>query len=56
MNRQKLLQEIIDKIDVKNYLEIGTFQGDSFFPLKCQTKIAVDPQFKISRKKKLTGY
>lgn len=54
MNRQQLLQDIINKNGVKNYLEIGTFQGDSFFPLKCKTKIAVDPEFKISRKKKLS--
>lgn len=53
MNRQILLQKIVDKLKVKNYLEIGTFQGASFLPLKCRKKVAVDPKFKISKKKKI---
>lgn len=54
MKRQQLLQDIVEKNEVKNYLEIGTFCGDSFLPLKCRNKIAVDPKFKIPRKKKLS--
>lgn len=54
MKRQILLQNIINKIKVENYLEIGTFQGDSLLPLECKNKIAVDPKFQISRKKKLS--
>lgn len=48
MNRVKLLQQIINKGGFKRYLEIGSYQGQSLLPLRCKTKIAVDPAFKIS--------
>lgn len=52
MNRIYILQKLIDKNNFKSYLEIGTFQGESLLPLKCKKKIAVDPKFQISKKKK----
>tara|TARA_R100000935_G_scaffold7556_5_gene15990 strand:- start:20042 stop:20746 length:705 start_codon:yes stop_codon:yes gene_type:complete len=52
MNRFILLQRLIDKYNFKTYLEIGTFHGRSFFPLKCKSKIAVDPDFRFSDKDK----
>lgn len=53
MNRIQILQKIIDENNYKIYLEIGTFQGESLLPLKCKIKIAVDPNFQISKKNKL---
>lgn len=42
MNRIVLIQKFIDLIEAKTYLEIGVRNGDSFLPIKCQNKIAVD--------------
>lgn len=53
MNRIQYLQKLVDENNFKSYLEIGTFQGESFLPIKCETKIAVDPDFQISKKNKL---
>ena len=53
MNRIELIQAIIDKGDFKGYLEIGTENGKSFLPIKCPTKLAVDPRFRISPFSKL---
>lgn len=53
MNRVELIQKIIDKNKFKRYLEIGTYKGQSFFPIKCHKKVAVDPQFNIPLKRKL---
>jgi hypothetical protein len=52
MDRFILLQKIIDTNRFKTYLEIGTFHGRSFFPLKCKNKIAVDPHFQFTEKNK----
>ena len=52
MDRFILLQKIIDTNKFKRYLEIGTFHGRSFFPLKCKNKIAVDPDFQFTEKDK----
>ena len=53
MKRVEFLQTIIDNKGYKKYLEIGTYQGSSFFPLSCKRKVAVDPMFKIPLKRKL---
>lgn len=53
MLRTTLLQKICESGDFNNYLEIGTFTGDSLFPLKCNKKVAVDPFFKIPFSSKL---
>lgn len=53
MYRVELIQYFINKNAYKRYLEIGTFNGGSFFPIRCKKKIAVDPHFLFSRKRKL---
>lgn len=53
MNRHILLQELVSTNDYTSYCEIGTFQGCSFLPLRCKVKLAVDPEFKIPKIKKL---
>ncbi|WP_299130606.1 class I SAM-dependent methyltransferase [uncultured Winogradskyella sp.] len=53
MNRVELIQSIINKKKITRYLEIGTYKGQSFFPIKCKRKVAVDPQFNIPLKRKL---
>lgn len=39
-----VVQRIIDKINATTYLEIGVRKGDSFLPIHCPRKIAVDPK------------
>ena len=53
MNRISLIQNLINEREYSVYLEIGTYKGVSFLPIKCATKIAVDPKIKISLLKKL---
>jgi hypothetical protein len=45
-----LIQELINKYHYKTYLEIGVFQGEVFFNIKCKNKIAVDPTFLFSKR------
>jgi len=52
MNKNDLLQRLIYDYKFKTYLEIGTFHGSSFFPLRCKNKIAVDPNFRFADKDK----
>lgn len=56
MNRVNINQYLIDKYDYRNYLEIGTFKGESFLPIRCRRKIAVDPVFKISFIKRIKWF
>ena len=53
MYRVELIQNFINKNSYSRYLEIGTFKGESFFPISCRKKIAVDPNFLFSSKDKL---
>lgn len=53
MDRIKLIQEIFQRTNFQNYLEIGCQSGVSFLPIKAKYKTAVDPIFRISNKKKL---
>ena len=53
MNRIELIQEIFQKTNFKNYLEIGCNEGRSFLPVKARHKLAVDPFFKIPTTLKL---
>ncbi len=46
-NRVVVIQSIIDKFNLKSYLEIGVETGFSFFQIQTQKKFAVDPNFKI---------
>lgn len=45
MNRITLIEELMSKKKLKNYLEIGVFNGRVFFRVKSSFKIAVDPSF-----------
>lgn len=56
MNRIKFLQQLINKNKYSIYLEIGTQEGNSFLPIKCAKKIAVDPDFQIKAAKKTFWY
>jgi len=53
MNRRVLIQKIIDKKGLGNYLEIGVRRGRIFLPVRAKKKMAVDPEFKISIKDKV---
>lgn len=53
MDRVELIQNIFQKTDFENYLEIGCRKGKSFLPIRARNKIAVDPVFKIATTRKL---
>lgn len=53
MDRIKLIQQIIEKNKFDSYLEIGSKTGTSFLPVRCAHKAAVDPEFKITKLKKM---
>jgi Methyltransferase domain len=53
MTRTEVIQRIIDKTKAKTYLEIGVAGGANFFPIRARQKTAVDPNFRLSRKKRL---
>ena len=41
--RTKFIQDVIDKIGAKSYLEIGTQHGYNFEKIICDNKVGVDP-------------
>lgn len=45
-DRNRWMNYIIEKLGYKSYLEIGHRSGDSFYPIKCEKKISVDPERK----------
>ena len=47
MDRVKLIQSLMKQKGLKNYLEIGVFNGHVFFRIKSTFKIAVDPEFQF---------
>ncbi len=49
LNRIKIVQAIIDKIDAKRYLEIGVHNGGCFLTIKARRKFGVDPHFQIPK-------
>jgi hypothetical protein len=53
MNRIDVIQRIINKTRGHTYLEIGVAGGASFLPIKARQKIAVDPNFNISKRRKI---
>jgi len=53
MKKLELIQEAINAINGKTYLEIGVENGVNFMPIKIKHKIAVDPKFAVTRKSKL---
>jgi Methyltransferase domain len=45
MNRLSIIKTLMQQKKLKNYLEIGVFNGRVFFRVKSSFKIAVDPEF-----------
>jgi len=48
MDRIEIIQRVIDHKKAKRYLEIGVRDGECFFKIKAEHKVAVDPAFDIS--------
>lgn len=53
MNRLTIIQNIAKAVNAKTYLEIGVNTGEVFFAVDVIMKIAVDPEFKFSRRANL---
>lgn len=53
MNRIMLIQNLMKQKGLKNYLEIGVFNGHAFFKIKSTFKIAIDPQFRFDFMRKI---
>lgn len=53
MNVTDVIQRIIDKKNAKSYLEIGAGSGANFFPIRAKQKIAVDPNFTFSKRRRI---
>lgn len=47
MNRLEIIQTLMQKKNLKNYLEIGVFNGHIFFRIRSNFKLAVDPEFRF---------
>jgi len=45
VNRQDIIQKLINKINAKSYLEIGLGAGAVFNSINCENKYGVDPEF-----------
>ncbi|HPD56817.1 MAG TPA: hypothetical protein P5294_06585 [Smithellaceae bacterium] len=56
MNRINVIQEIINGVSAKTYLEIGVRSGDAFLKIKAKNKYGVDPNFTITLWKKFRYY
>ncbi len=53
MDRITIIQELMKKKRLNNYLEIGVFNGRVFFRIKSTFKIAVDPAFAFDAFRKI---
>ncbi len=53
MKRDKIIQEVIDTLKAKTYLEIGVQRGKNFFSIKAPFKVAVDPHFMFGMMRRL---
>ncbi len=53
MNRQQVIQQLMHERGLKNYLEIGVFNGHIFFRVKSNFKLAVDPDFRFRAGRKI---
>lgn len=53
MDRIQIVQDILNKLGGKTYLEIGSSEGISFFPINAKRKFAVDISFRIKPKERL---
>lgn len=45
MTRTQLINLLIDKFELKSYLEIGVFDSGNFNKIKCDVKHSVDPNY-----------
>ena len=51
MNRQEIIQKLINHIDAKSYLEIGLGNGEVHKNINCRIKVGVDPcEYPITKK------
>ncbi len=55
MNRIDVLQQLLDQRPQATYLEIGVQRGNVLLNLRASRKIAVDPEFQISRLQRWTS-
>lgn len=53
MDKIDIIQTIINKTKAHTYLEIGVHKGHTFLRVKAKYKIAVDPYYLISTRKKI---
>ncbi len=56
MKRTEIIQNIINRINARTYLEIGVSRGSNFFPIKAQRKIGVDTHFNFGIRKMIKWY
>jgi hypothetical protein len=56
MNKQEIIQQTIDKIKGRLYLEIGVQRGKNFYKIRALRKIAIDPKFIIGYKRRLFNF
>ena len=52
MDRLTIIRLLMTKKKLKNYLEIGVFNGHIFFRIRSSFKIAVDPEFRFDALRK----
>jgi len=52
MNRLTVLKALMQQKNLRNYLEIGVFNGHIFFRIRSSFKIAVDPDFAFDNSRK----
>lgn len=53
MDREQVILRLMREKKLRNYLEIGVFNGHIFFRVKSNFKIAVDPFFRFSTGRKI---
>jgi hypothetical protein len=53
VNRKQVIHALMRARNLKNYLEIGVFNGHIFFRVKSRFKVAVDPFFRFSTGRKI---
>ncbi len=53
LTRMDVIQTLIDRKKARTYLEIGVEWGECFFPIRARRKIAVDPCFSFSVRRRV---
>jgi hypothetical protein len=56
LDRVQLLQNIINRIRSRHYMEIGIKNGDTFLKIRSRRKFAIDPNYRVSLKNKLKSF